>query len=92
MIEDKEYEHHVHHNKVRTTLRVSAEHITGSSIEQEMSARALNKSTIRDLLYGKELREIESLLSILYYHMDPWNIEGTKALTEARQLCVELLK
>jgi len=87
MIEEKDYEHLIFNNMVRTTLRISSEHRTDGSMDRELGARSLNKSRIREMLYAKEIREIETLVSSLYF--EGWEEETyNKLLT----ICRDLLK
>ena len=99
MIEEKDYEHIIMNNIVRTRILCSSERMTDGSMDEELSARALNKSRIRDLIYGKELKEIERLLT----DIDMWicrefpmymppNPEVYEWVQEARRKCVELLR
>ena len=62
MIKDKDIEHIIFDNMVRTRIIISSEHMTDGTMDSELTARAINKHRIVDMLYGKELKEIETLV------------------------------
>lgn len=62
MIKNKDIEHIIFDNMVRTRVTISSEHMTDGTMDSELTARAINKHRIVDMLYGKELKEIETLV------------------------------
>jgi hypothetical protein len=93
MIQEKDFEHLIFDKMVRTSLKVSSEYITDGTMESELNARALNKNRIKDMLYGKEVKELERLLTDLSFMLTVGFIsEREETLERARNLCRELLK
>ena len=62
MIKDKDIKHIIFDNMVRTRILISSEHMTDGTMDSELTARAINKHRIVDMIYGKELKEIETLV------------------------------
>ena len=92
MIEEKDYEHIIFDNMVRTRVLISSEHMTDGSMDEELSARALNKSRIKEMIYGEEVKELERLLTNLSMYIPSWYVDAEFILVEARKKCAELLR